>query len=136
MLKTFIFLVKAGLIIGAMVWLSEQEGSVRIDWMEYSVNVHVGLFLAGLLGLILLSVFVYRLMRTVVDFPASYRFYSQRRAKEMGYKALTLGLTAVAAGDTGAALKQAKKARSLLPEDQGLPLLLEAQAARLFLASL
>ena len=131
MLKTFLFLVKVALIVGALIWLSEQEGNVKIEWMDYTVNVHVGLFLAGLLTTILVSIFVYRVMRTVVDFPASYRYFSQNRARDMGYKALTLGLTAVAAGDTKAALKQAEKARSLLPEDKGLPLLLEAQAARL-----
>jgi HemY protein len=131
MLKTFFFLVKMGLVIGALIWLSEQKGSVHIEWMDYTIDVHVGLFLAGLLVFVLVSIFAYRVLRTFVDFPASYRYYSHVRAKEMGYKALTLGLTAVAAGDTRAALKQAEKARSLLPEDQGLPLLLEAQAARL-----
>jgi len=131
MLKTLLFLVKAALVIGALIWLAEQDGNVRIDWMEYTINVHVGLFLASLLVLILLSIFIYRIMRTVVDFPASYRYYSKIRAKDKGYRALTLGLTAVAAGDSKAAVKHAEKARSLLPEDKGLPLLLEAQAARL-----
>ena len=131
MIRTILFLVKAALVIGALIWLSEQEGNVQIDWMEYTINAHVGLFLASLLVLILVSIFIYRLMRTIVDFPASYRYYSQNRAREKGYKALTLGLTAVAAGDTKAAVRQAEKARSLMPEDKGLPLLLEAQAARL-----
>ncbi len=131
MIKTFIFLAKAAIFIGAMIWLSEQEGSVNVKWMEYNVTVHVGLFLAGLLALILVSIFLYRVIRTFVDFPSSYRFYSQNRARDMGYRALTQGLTAVAAGDTKAAMKHAGKVRSLLPEDKGLPLLLEAQAARL-----
>lgn len=131
MLKTFLFLLKAGLFIGALIWLSEQEGSVKIDWMNYSINAHVGLFLAGLLCLIVLSIFIYRVIRTVFDFPSSYRYYSQNRAKNLGYKSLTLGLTAVAAGDGKAALKHAEKARALLPEDKGLPYLLEAQAARM-----
>jgi len=131
MLKTFLFFIKALLFIGVLIWLSEQEGSVRVDWMGYTINAHVGLVLAGLLCLILLSIFIYRVIRTFVDFPASYRYYSKVRAKDMGYKALTLGLTAVAAGDTKAALKQAEKVRGLLPEDNGLPLLLEAQAARM-----
>ncbi|NCT41017.1 MAG: heme biosynthesis protein HemY [Alphaproteobacteria bacterium] len=131
MLKTFLFLVKAALVIGVLIWLAEQEGNVQIDWMEYTVNVHVGLFLAGLFTLILVSIFIYRVLKTVVDFPASYRYYSQIRAKNKGYRALTQGLTAVAAGDAKAAVKYAEKARSLMPEDKGLPLLLEAQAARL-----
>lgn len=131
MFKTLLFLVKVGLFVGVMIWLAEQEGSVKIEWLDYTVNVHVGLFMAALLCLILIAIFVHRVIRTFVEFPASYRYYSQVRAKDMGYKALTLGLTAVAAGDTKAALKQAEKARSLLPEDHGLPILLEAQAARL-----
>lgn len=131
MLKTLLFFVKVGLFVGAMIWLSEQEGNVRVEWMDYTVNVHVGLFLAGLLCLLLVSIFIYRVIHAFVNFPASYRYYSRIRAKDLGYKALTLGLTAVAAGDTKVAMKQAEKVRSLLPEDNGLPLLLEAQAARL-----
>ncbi len=131
MLKTILFLVKAGLTIGILLWLSEQEGRVNIDWLGYTINVHVGLFLAGLLIVILAAIFIYRVIRMFVDFPSSYRYYSKLRAKKLGYRSLTLGLTAVAAGDAKAAVKHAQKARNLLPEDRGLPLLLEAQAARL-----
>ncbi|MFK7840144.1 MAG: heme biosynthesis protein HemY [Bdellovibrionales bacterium] len=131
MFRTLLFLVKVTLFVGVFIWLAEQEGSVRIDWLGYTINAHVGLFLAGLLTVILLSIFVYRVLKTFVDFPSSYRYYSEIRAKNKGYQALTRGLTAVAAGDTKAAIKHAGQARNLMPDDQGLPLLLEAQAARL-----
>lgn len=131
MIKALWFLAKAALLIGAVLWVAEQPGIVRIEWLETTITIHVGLFLAGLLGVILLSIFIYRMMRGVADLPASYRNYAKNKAREKGYRALTLGLTAVAAGDTKAAVREAKRARNLLPEDQGLPMLLEAQSARL-----
>lgn len=131
MLKALWFVVKIGIFVGAVLWVAERPGSVRLEWMDTVVNVQMGFFLACLLVVILFSIFVYRVIRTFVDFPASYRYYAQIKAKDKGYHALTRGLTAVAAGDTKAALREAKKARTLLPGDTGLPLLLEAQAARL-----
>ena len=110
MLKTLFFLLKLALFIGAIIWLSEQEGSVRIEWLGYTINAHVGLFLAGLLSVILFAIFIYRVIRAFVDFPASLRYYNLVKNKDKGYKALAIGLTAVAAGDTKVALKQADKA--------------------------
>ena len=131
MVRTVWFLVKLGLFIALAVWLADQVGSVSVQWMGYDIQVHIGLFVAALLVLILSSIFIYTMITTFVKFPASWRRYREVRALENGYKAVTLGLTAVAAGDTKAAGRQAKLAKKFMPDDTGLPLLLEAQAARL-----
>jgi HemY protein len=124
-------MVKVGVVVGLALWIAERPGTVRIEWLEYAVNVHVGLFLLALLVVIQLSIFIYNIIRTFTDFPKSYRRYLEIRRLEKGHKALTLGLTAVAAGDTKNAVYQAHRAREFLPKDESLPLLLEAQAARL-----
>lgn len=131
MIRALWFLVKISALIALAVWVADRPGSVRIEWMEYVFTIHVGMFLLIGLATILLSIFVYQTIKGFIDFPKSYRRYKEIKGQEKGYQALTLGLTAVAAGDTKAAVREAKRASKLLPNDTGLPLLLEAQAARL-----
>jgi len=131
MVRTVWFVIKLGLLIALLVWLAEQSGTVNVAWMGYDIRMHVGLFLVGLVAIILMAIFIYNILDAFVNFPASWRRYREVRSLEKGYRAVSLGLTAVAAGDTKAAGKQAKTARKFMPDDTGLPLLLAAQAARL-----
>lgn len=131
MIKALWFMVRVAMLAALAVWVAERPGVVRLEWLDYIFTVHVGLFLLVLLFGILLSIFIYNVIRSFVDFPKSYRRYLEIKHREKGYRALTLGLTAVAAGDTKIAVYQAHRVMKFLPEDRGLPLLLQAQAARL-----
>ncbi len=136
MIKALWFLLKVTALIALVVWLADRPGSMRLDWVDLEgndivVNVQIGLFLAGLFGFVLLSIFIYQTIKTFVDLPKSMARYNEVKAREKGYRALTIGLSAVAAGDTRTAVKEAARARKFLPQDTGLPLLLDAQAARL-----
>lgn len=131
MIRAILFLLKIGLVIAAVMWVAERPGTVQVDWLDYTFTIHVGLFLLALLGVVAVCIFLYQAYRAFVGFPAAYKYYNEIKGREKGYRALTLGLTAVAAGDTKTAMKQADKACKFLPEDGGLPLLLQAQAARL-----
>lgn len=136
MIKALWFAIKVGLLVALAVWIVDRNGTMQFGWVDaeghdYVMRMELGFFLLCVLGLVLLSIFVYQTMKTFIDLPKSYRRYSEVRAKQLGYEALTRGLTAVAAGDAKIAKKEAQKAGDLLPEDGGLPLLLEAQAARL-----
>ncbi len=136
MIKALWFAVKIGVLIAVAVWIADRPGTVRLEWMDLenndiAVTIHIGFFLLGALAFILLSIFVYQTIKTFVDLPKSMARYNEIKAREKGYQALTRGLTAVAAGDKKAAAVQAKRASKLLKGDTGLPLLLEAQAARL-----
>ncbi len=136
MIKALWFAVKVGAIIALAVWIAERPGTMRLEWVDLqnndiAVSIHIGLFLLLALAFVLLSIFIYQTIKTFVDFPKSMARYNEVKTREKGYQALTRGLTAVAAGDKRAAGLQAKRARKLLKDDTGLPLLLEAQAARL-----
>lgn len=132
MLRALWFALKVGALIALAIWVADHPGTVRIEWSDYTFTFkHTGVFVALLLGFVLLTLFVYQTIKTFVDFPKSYARYHEVRAQEKGYEALTKGLTAVAAGDTKAALQYSKRASRLLAGDTGLPLLLQAQAARL-----
>ena len=131
MLKALWFMVKVGLLAALAVWLAELPGEVRVQWSEYTFIIQVGAFMAITAMAMLLAIFCYNVIRTFVDFPRSWRRYVEIRRREKGYRALTLGLTAVAAGDAKSAVQHAQRAGKLMPEDKGLPVLLKAQAARL-----
>ncbi len=136
MYRALIFLIKAALVVALVVWIAEREGSVRLNWIDsqgadIAVNINLGLFLLGLLGLMLFSLLLFRIFKGFADFPKSWKRYKEITNKDKGFRALTLGLTAVAAGDTKAAVYQAHRAEHLLPENSALTLLLKAQAARL-----
>lgn len=131
MLKALWTLIKLGILVGGIVWLAERPGSVTIEWMEYTINLHFGFFIVILIGMMLLAMMIFGLIKMAVDLPDKYKEYTARKRQEKGYRALTLGLTAVAAGDAKISAYQAYRARKFLPEDEGLPVLLEAQAARL-----
>ena len=131
MFKALLFMVKVGLLAAVAVWVADRPGTVKIDWLEYTFTIHFGFFLLSLMGVMLLAIFSYNIIRTFTDLPKSYRRYREIRRREKGYRALTLGLTAVAAGDTKTAVYQAHRATKLMPDDAGLPVLLKAQSARL-----
>lgn len=131
MLRTIFFIIKLGLLTTLVVWLAEQKGTADITWLGYDIQMHIGLFLFVVVAIILVAIFIYNVIDSFVTFPAIWKRYREVKSFENGYRAVTIGLTAVAAGDTKLAGKQAKKARKLMPNDTGLPLLLEAQAARL-----
>ena len=131
MIRSLWYIVKVGLLVAAVVWLADRPGSVRVDWMEYTFHIQFGLFLAALVVVILLAIFIYNAIRAVVGLPRAWRRYRVMNNKEKGHRALALGLTAVAAGDAHKASKQAARAVKYLPDDLGMPLLLKAQAARL-----
>lgn len=131
MIRALWFMIKVGFLVGLAVWIADRPGFVEMAWLDYRFKINVGLFLLALVGIILLAIFVHGIIYTIVDFPRVWRRYREYMRQKKGYRALTLGLSAVAAGDAKSALQQAEKTARLMPDDKGLPLLLQAQAARL-----
>lgn len=131
MIRALAFMIKMGLLAAAFIWLASQQGSVSIEWMDYTVRAQVSVFLGVVFLTIILGMIIFSLINAIVGAPAAWRRYKARRRKEKGYRALTLGLTAVAAGDAKIAAYQAYRAENFMPEDTGLPLLLKAQAQRM-----
>lgn len=131
MLRTLWFAIKVGLLVAAALWVVNRPGTAEIQWLGYDVRIHVGLALLILLFAVVVILFFFRLVWDIGALLAAFRRWRRDRKKEAGFRALTLGLTAVAAGDVKQASAQAQRARRDMPEDGGLSVLLEAQAARL-----
>ena len=131
MIRAIWTLVKVGLFVALVLWIAERPGTVMIDWMQFKFTIHVGLFLIGVLLTVVLGIIIFTLIKATLDLPDILARRRRTTRRDKGFKALTIGLAAVAAGDAKNASYQAQRARHLLDQDHALSQLLEAQAARL-----
>ena len=130
MLKAIRFLVFIIILSFLASLLADSPGEVSMEWLGYKVDTSVAIliFVTVLFGMIL--TFLYNMWINLKKAPN--RLFKIRRdwRRERGYKALTQGMVAVAAGDAQEARRLAKKAEDLLAEPP-LTMLLSAQAAQL-----
>lgn len=128
MLRALWFLAKLAAVAALAVWLTKSPGKVEIVWQGYLIETSASALVVILAALLLLWTLVYRLWRGFVSVPGVYRRYRRSALREQGYRAVTEGLVAVAAGDGQGAERYAKRAENMIP---GTPLtrLLTAQAA-------
>jgi len=130
MIRTTFFIAAAALVVAGALWLAGRSGDVTLSGDGWQMGVPLPVFIFGVLIVAVIAALIYRFWRSVRRAPAATRAYVQRRDREKGYKALTQGMVAVAAGDAQEAARQAKRATSLLAEPP-LTMLLSAQAAQL-----
>ena len=130
LLRTLLWFVLAAAAMFAAVWLAERPGTVTAEWHGWRLDTSVGVVLIAVVLLILLSIAVWLLYRWIVGAPGALLDGWGESRRRRGYRALTQGLAAVAAGDGAEAQKNARKAEALLSEPP-LTLLLSAQAAQL-----
>jgi len=131
MIKTLWFFTKAAFFVAGSIWLISQPGEMNFDFLGYDIKVQTGVFLLALTVFILISFYLLRLVRAVFLAPKKISNYKDEYQQKVGYLSLTRGLVAVASGDVEQANYHSKKASKFLKNNDGLPLLLQAQAARL-----
>jgi HemY protein len=117
-------------IAAAIAWFLGQPGQVSLVWHGWRVDTSVGVLLGAVVLLAAALAILYRLWRLVRGTPSAIARYRREGRRLKGYRALTQGMVAVAAGDPGEAQRQARRADLLLKEPP-LTMLLSAQAAQL-----
>lgn len=127
---TFYLIVSLAAVVAAAVWFSDRPGAVSIEWQGYLIELSVGRFVLAAAILVVALTFVVGVFRMITHAPGRFREGRQTSRRERGYRALTHGMVAVAAGDANEANRQARKADVLLSEPP-LTMLLSAQAAQL-----
>ncbi len=130
MRRSLVLMVMIGIGVSIAVLIADRPGAVQFTWQGYVIETSVGillLFVAALMGVAAVS---YRFWRGMIQAPGSLLRARSGSRRESGYRALTNGMVAVAAGDPDAARRFAKKADALL-DDPPLTMLLSAQAAQL-----
>jgi len=130
LVRTLVWFVIAAAAMFAAVWLADRPGTVTAEWHGWRLDTSVGVILIAVVLLILLSIALWLLYRWIVGAPGALLDGWGESRRRRGYRALTQGLAAVAAGDGVEAQKNARKAEALLSEPP-LTLLLSAQAAQL-----
>src|SRR6476646_4814578 len=123
------FAIAAAAMLGA-VWLAERPGTLTAEWQGWRLDTNVGVVLIAIVVLILVGVAAWLLYRWIVGAPGALLEGWGESRRQRGYRELTQGLAAVAAGDGSEAQRHARKAEQLLAEPP-LTLLLSARAAQL-----
>ena len=130
MIRIIIFLVLAAAAVLGAVWFADRPGVVTLNWQGWQIETSVGMLVLAAALLAIVSAVLYRLWRALRRAPHAVAEAHRRSRRDRGYKALTQGMVAVAAGDADEAQRQARRADALLGEPP-LTMLLSAQAAQL-----
>jgi HemY protein len=130
MRRALFFFAKLALVVALAVWLANRPGEATIVWMGREIHMQVGILIAVLLVLAVVVALGWQLWRWLARSPRQIARGRAEGRRRKGYKALTQGMAAVAAGDPDEARRQASRAAVLLNEPP-LTLLLAAQAAQL-----
>jgi HemY protein len=125
----FGLLVVAGLITAAL-FFADRPGQVEIVWQGWQLDTSVGVLAAAMVLTGLAIALLFWLVSRVLGGPRAFLRRRRERRRRAGYRALTQGMVAVAAGDPHEAQRGARRADALLA-DPPLTLLLSAQAAQL-----
>lgn len=131
MIRAFWFFIQAVVIVGGALWLLERQGHVSLDAFGYNVHVQAGLFLLALAVLAVCAYFLTRMILAVISIPSNVSGFFARKRKARGYRDITRGFVALAAGDARQADILSRRVSSALPDEKGLALFLKAQSARL-----
>src|SRR4051812_22061798 len=124
------FFIKIAVVVAIAVWLADRPGRVSVTWLGHNIDLSVGMALAVLVIFIFVLYLLWRLWHVVRRAPTEYGVFRRNRRQAKGFRALTRGLVAVAAGDPVEAKRLARTAHGLLDKSP-LTLLLAAQAAQL-----
>ena len=130
MLRSLFFLAKLAVVVAVAVWLATQPSKVAVELLGYQIETSVGILILLVALVAIVTTIVYRYWRLLVGAPGGLGKLFKESRRRRGYKALTQGMVAVAAGDPDEARKWSRKAQ-VLKEEPPLTLLLAAQAAQL-----
>ena len=130
MIRILAFVALVALAIFAAVSVAERPGAVSLTWHGWRIDTTAAFLLLVTAVVAAVASLAYRLWLALRRAPQALRNSRRGSRRQRGYEALTQGMVAVAAGDAEEALRQARRADSLLG-DPPLTMLLSAQAAQL-----
>ena len=110
--------------------ISNQEGSTKLEWIGWKMEVPTSILIGGLIILIMIILWVYNLWRMIINLPSKIFSMIRENKQKSGYNALAYGLVASSAGDVESAQKYAAQAKRLL-DNKDLTEMLSAHAAHL-----
>ena len=130
MLQVFLFLVFILFIALGFSWLSDQPGSILINFAGFEALLTPTQFVLSLIIILLSAFLAWVLMLKVINAPALIASFFKKRREKRGLDALSSGIIAVGIGDRSVSGKYAVLAKKSLPNEP-LTALLRAQSAQL-----
>ena len=130
MIRALPALIVIVILIAVAIFIADRPGDVELDWQGWRIDTNVAVLALGVALLGMIAAGVFHLIRKLIAAPYSFLRWRRERRREAGFRALTQGMVAVAAGDPEEAIKHSRRADTLL-NDPPLTLLLSAQAAQL-----
>ena len=130
MIRAILGLVVFAAVTIAAIFFANHPGQVEIVWQGWQLQTSVGVLVAALVLAGLAAASLFWLASLILGGPRAFLRRRRERRRRAGYRALTRGMVAVAAGDPQEAQRCARRADALLA-DPPLTLLLSAQAAQL-----
>ena len=103
---------------------------MSLTWQGWRIDTSAAFLLVITAAVAAAAAAAYRMWLALRRAPQTIRDSRRSSRRRRGYESLTQGMVAVAAGDAEEALRQARRAESLLG-DPPLTMLLSAQAAQL-----
>ena len=128
--RLILWSVAIAALIAAATWLADNPGSLTLEWRGWRVDSTVAVLIGAVAAIAVTAAILYRAALAAWRVPRRLLFWRRMTRREMGYRTLTRGLVAVAAGEAEEARRLASRAEKLLG-DPPLTKLLTAQAAQL-----
>ncbi len=128
--RIFLFLLACLLALAIAFGLASLPGHVSVEIGSMSIAAPTSIAALALIIVLIIVYVVLRLLGALFRLPRRFRLWRSGRHRGQGDRAVTRALVALAAGEPGAARRQAEAARRLLG-DTPQTLLLAAEAARL-----
>ncbi|HUS95514.1 MAG TPA: heme biosynthesis HemY N-terminal domain-containing protein [Hyphomicrobiaceae bacterium] len=130
MLRLVAYLLVVATLAFGLSWLSDNPGSIVINWRGWIWETDVFQIAIILAVLAAFLIMVWSAVRGVWQSPAAIGNFLNRRREKRGLEALSSGMIAIGAGDKALATRYAVQARKALPNEP-MTHLLRAQAAQL-----
>ncbi len=130
MTRAILWIIAIGVIVAVAFQFADEPGAVSLHWQGWRIDTTVAFLVLCAAVVAAVAALLYRVWVASWHVPRRWLGFRRTQRRERGYRALTEGMVAVAAGDATGALRQAKRANDLLG-DPPLTMLLSAQAAQL-----
>lgn len=130
MLKLTGLLLRLAVIGALVIFVASAPGTIEMEWRGYIIETTVGFVAVVLVIAAIIWTGVYRLWRSLLDWPRRRRERAAYMRHTTGIDSAVRALALIGAGDADGAARQSRRALTLLPEHP-LALLTAAQAAAL-----
>ncbi len=130
MTRAILWIIAIGVIVAVAFEFADEPGAVSLHWQGWRIDTTVAFLVLCATAIAVVTALLYRVWVASWHVPRRWLGFRRTQRRERGYRALTEGMVAVAAGDPAGALRHARRANNLLG-DPPLTMLLSAQAAQL-----